>query len=295
MSGDTVRGGDVLAVLDTLESAATMRRLRRELSQAQLATRKEGSLRQVERVQAHTDSSRAEANVVRAKANLREELVNVGLPVDVEALRRSHQSGTHVSVDRALAELLAAEAELRASVARINRIEEEGVEQFSAEINVQMLEEQLSLERKRQARRQILAPATGVVTTDSIERLSGANVQGGEVLFEIASLDSWSATLTIREADAPRVATGHRVSLEVPALSAIPPGYAWGTVDRIAREPSGTPGAQGGYRVSVVIRDSDLPPEWRGALRRGYSVRGRIVVRRGTLAQLGMAWLRRRP
>lgn len=291
-SGDTVRAQQVLVVLDSLESAAAVRRLRRELSQAHRDQRRETSLTKVERVEAETNLARAEAMLVRAQANLRAELADARLPVDLDALRSSHRLGTHVSVDRALADLLSAEADLRASRARITQLAEESPERLAADHHVAGLEEQLRTELERQGRRRITSPATGIVITDNVERLLGAAIQGGEAVFEVASLEGWSAALIISEADVPRVAPGTRVNLEVPALSSMRPRYVLGTVEHVAREPVGAAGAQRGYAVRVVVHDRDVPSEWRRAIRRGYSARGRIVVKRGTLAQLGVQRLR---
>jgi macrolide-specific efflux system membrane fusion protein len=293
-SGDTVRAQQVLVVLDTLESAAAVRRLRRELSQAHGDKRRETSLTTVERVEAETNLARAEALLVKAQANLRAELADARLPVDLDALRSSHKTGSHVSVDRALADLLAAEADLRASRARVTELEQERPERPAADYRLAILEEQLRTELERQGRSRVTSPAAGIVITDTIERLSGAAIQRGEVVFEVASLDGWNAELIVSEADAPRVAPRSRVTLEIPALSSLRPRYVLGTVEHVAREPARSADAQGGYEVLVIVNDRDMPSEWRRAIRRGYSVHGRIVVKQGTLAQMGIQRLRAR-
>jgi multidrug resistance efflux pump len=287
-SGDTVRVQQILVVLDTLESAAAVRRIRRELARAYSNKRKEAALITVARVEAETNLARAEAILLKAQSNLRAELADARLPVDLDSLRSFHKTGTHVSVDRALADLLAAEADLRASRARIAELEQESPERLEADYQVAILEEQFRTELERQRRRWITSPAAGIVITDTIERLSGVAIQGGEVVFEVASLDGWTAVLTVSEADVPRVARGSRVNLEVPALASMRPRFVLGTVERVAREPVRSARNMRGYEVRVVVHEHDVSSEWRRTIRRGYSVRGRIVVKAGTVAQLGV-------
>lgn len=84
------------------------------------------------------------------------------------------------------------------------------VEQAAAEIA--LLDEQL-------ARTQLTAPFEGVVITGDLSQSLGAPVERGEVLFEVAPLDSYRIILEVDERDIGQVAEGQQGKL---ALSGMP-------------------------------------------------------------------------
>ncbi len=84
------------------------------------------------------------------------------------------------------------------------------IDQANAQIT--LLEDQLS-------RTRLLAPFNGVVVTGDLSQMLGSPVERGQVLFEIAPLDSYRVTLQVDERDIGDVAVGQRGQL---LLSAFP-------------------------------------------------------------------------
>lgn len=88
---------------------------------------------------------------------------------------------------------------------------------ISAEI--QQAEAQRALAEYQLARTQIVAPISGIVVSGDMSQSLGAPVQRGEVLFEVAPLDSYRIVLEIDERDVAPVTAGQRGRLVLTALS----------------------------------------------------------------------------
>lgn len=281
-TGDTVRPGQVLAMLDTTQVAADLRRFRVELDYMRNQLSRTASLVAIEQVNAESYVARAEANLMRSRANLREELANRGITAELDAIRVPIRPGTNVAVDRAYADVLTAEADLRS--ARAQGVQA-NAEARMDEVNfrVAQLQAQLALTREQLSRMRLMSAEAGTVITDGIERLVGASTQAGETLFEIASLSGWIAKLVVGEGDAHRIRMGDSVSLEIPSLAEVSPGRTWGTIQHFGREPIASSAVRAGYLIKVRL-ESPVPDELRRAMRRGLSVRARVVIGRSTIA-----------
>ncbi len=80
-------------------------------------------------------------------------------------------------------------------------------------------EAQLALLDEQLARTRIVAPFDGIVVSGDLSQSFGAPVERGQVLFEVAPLDSYRVALDVEEGDILDVAIGHRGHL---ALAAAP-------------------------------------------------------------------------
>ena len=76
------------------------------------------------RVEAEANEARGEALVLRARANVQAELANGLVRVDLDTFHQSHLPGSHIAIDRAIGELLPAEADVRAARGRLAHLAE---------------------------------------------------------------------------------------------------------------------------------------------------------------------------
>ena len=116
------------------------------------------------------------------------------------------------------AELEVAQRKEREAMAAGNR-----VNQRLAAAQANQARAQLGLVTERLARVQITAPLDAVVVKGDLSQQLGSPVQQGQVLFELAPLDSWRVILKVDERDIALVQPGQAGEL---ALSSIP-GQTW--------------------------------------------------------------------
>ncbi len=82
-----------------------------------------------------------------------------------------------------------------------------------ARLEVEQLDAKLGLLRRRESLLELKAPLDGVVLSGSLEKLSSAPVETGQVLFEIAPLDQLRVEVAVPAADYRHIAVGEAVEL----------------------------------------------------------------------------------
>jgi multidrug resistance efflux pump len=293
-SGDTVRAGQPLVKLDSLLVAGEIEKLRLQERSLRAALAQARAAYPAERRQGESARSQAESNRLRARAALRDELSRFEIAGSPDSVMRSYTPGTHISIDRALADVMGADAELRAADART---ELAGVKRFDLAQREAQIEEasaQRRLAEARLGRLVVRAPAAGVVKTDRLERLVGAPVAAGDLLMEITEPRDWAVDLRVSEQKVYEVHVGDPVKVEIGAFRANQRERIAGRVASIAAEPVPAEGEAGGvaYRVRVRLAPDDVERIGRGRLRAGYLVEGKIVTGNGRLGELLWRYVR---
>ena len=82
-----------------------------------------------------------------------------------------------------------------------------------ARLEVEQLDAKLSLLRRRESLLELKSPLDGVVLSGSLEKLSSAPVETGQMLFEIAPLDQIRVEVAVPAADYRHIAVGDTVDL----------------------------------------------------------------------------------
>ena len=294
-TGDTVHAGQPLARLDSLQLAAALAQLEGDHRTRMLDLERARSSTPIDQRRQHEARAQAEARLMGARATLRQRVAEYGLGTNVDSVLASYRRGTHVGIDLALADVLSVEAELRGNTAEFDRIRLQRLELDKQRELLEQLGTPIETARARLRRLVIRAPADGVVLTDRLEHLRGSLVHEGEQLFEIADLSSWHAFLYVPERDVYRVRPGDPVQVEVRAFGASGRELFRGAVTSVAADPvqsevvAARPSqASGIYRVVVAMNPVDLARAGHDRFRRGYSVSGKIVTRRGRL--ISLAW-----
>jgi multidrug resistance efflux pump len=300
-TGDTVAKDSVLLQIDPLQLTSTLDQLQAQLRGTQIDAQRAVSSAPVEERQNAEKLAQAQAHLVTARANLRQRMVENSIGSDVDSLLAAYRVGQHVAIDLAVAEVRAAESELRLSAAQHDVVALERFDRAKNQVEEDQLSSQIRSLRERLGRLNLVSPTRGVVMTEQIEKLPGSYVQSGEQLLEVADLDAWRVNLFVRERDVHRIAVGDSVMVEVQAFNAEEDERLRGSVVYVAPEPlqvapttsQGGPSAaaavtqSGGlYRVVARLDQKQLDRIGIRKFRRGYTVQGQIVTRRGRVIVL---------
>jgi HlyD family secretion protein len=129
------------------------------------------------------------------------------------------------------------------------------------------------------------------VLTEQLEKLTGSYLREGEPILEIADAGQWRAVFMVAERDVYKIRVGDSVKIEVPALAALEADLLRGSVISVASEPvtpsgGSSGGAPGGYRVVATLDRAQMVELGLDRFKRGYTVRGKVITRRGHVAAL---------
>lgn len=286
-AGDTVREGQPLVRLDTLQLVSSLAQLRTEAAAARLEYQRAAAARAIEQRQIEERARQAEAARIRAMGALRGRLSDDGLPVNADSVLRHYRVGTRVSIDLAIADVQAAESEIRNNAAEQGTRAVRELELGKQREQIAGLDLQVAALQARLARLVVRAPAAGVVLTEQLDQLRGTLEHEGDLLLAIADPGRWRAALRLSETDVHEVRVGDPVKIEVQAFPR-DRDLLRGTVVSVAEEPVSAQGANGAatvYRVVAAIETDSLDAGQRD-LRSGYTVRGRIITRSGRILSL---------
>lgn len=304
-TGDTVATGDVLARLDSLDLTSQIARLRADRDGQWYALQRARALQPIERDEQQFQTEQARAQLIAARAELREQLANYGYPTDIDEVLETYDTGEHIAIDRALSEVIRSRSALNASRKAADRL---GLARFDVqqqEAQIQNLDAQISTLEARLDRLVIRAPTDGVILTEQVERLPGRLVRQGDILFEVAEIDEWRVQLLVGQQDIHEIQLGDEAKVEIVAFKSEKKDLLYGTVESVASEPVGgssaDPSGAGGpaagpgrglYRVTVVLDESEIESVGRARLREGYTVEGKIITRSGRIVTLVWRYLR---
>ncbi len=298
-AGDTVTRGQVVAQLDTAASTDELRRLRLEYRAAQADfARAAGGAPFTINMQAEKVAD-AEAKLLHAKAALRDAIVHVSLRANTDSVLRSYAPGTSVSIDLALSDVQAADANLRSVRAALALARLDSAALVKQALEMQKVRGDIIHLVQQQERLRVVAPTDGIVLTDQVERLVATHVESGSQLMEIADVRQWRAVLAVRERDVHDVVLGQAGTIEMPAFKPLDGRQLRGRIVSVASQPTVSPelamlgGSAAVYRVVMQLDDAEIMRLGSDAFRVGYNVRVRIVTRTGTIAALAMTYFRK--
>lgn len=298
-TGDTVTRGAPVALLDRFAAAGQQRELTLQIRERRADLAHSIRVLPLTLLEQEERIGGLEAAVLRARAALRERVVQSTMRANVDSVLARYVPGTSTQLDLAIADLHAADAELRAGRLAASRIRVDSLDLVRQRYELDRLEDQLDRLRQHDSRLTVLAPSDGVILTDQLERRVGVYVQSGEQILEIADVRGWHASLLVGERDVHNVARGQPATIQIPALKTLDGRQLRGHVTAVAPEPmtagAGSLVAAGsgtGYRVTVAFDPGQLAIVGTDALRTGYAVQGRVVTRSGRIADLAVAAFR---
>ncbi|HET7464689.1 MAG TPA: HlyD family efflux transporter periplasmic adaptor subunit [Longimicrobium sp.] len=294
--GDTVRAGQAIAHLDTLQLASSLEQLRARRRALELEMQLARTSAPLEVRSQAEKRAQADAELVRARAALRQRLVEYGFNPDIDEVRRTYRVGTHIAIDEGLASLMAAEAAARSARVDTDKLGLQSIDQSRQQQQLAEIDFQVATLQQRLSHLTLHAPAAGIVLTDGLERLPGKVLQEGETLLEVSEDDDWRAALLVAERDVSRIRVGDDVQVELKAFGRVNAPEIRGKVLTVGAEP--TPGATDAgnrmFPVMVRLNRQDLAEVGVERLRRGYTAQAKIVTRSERLIVLIWEYLLRR-
>ncbi|HEU4560623.1 MAG TPA: HlyD family efflux transporter periplasmic adaptor subunit [Longimicrobium sp.] len=295
--GDTVRAGQAIVRLDTLQLASSLEQLRARRRVIELDLQLARTSVPLEARTVQEKRAEADAELVRTRALLRQRLVEYGFSPDIEEVRRTYRMGSHIAIDQALASVMTAEAAARNARIEVDRLGLKTIEQSRQQQQLAELDYQVTTLEQRISHLTLHAPAHGIVLTEGLERLPGKVLKEGEALLEISEDDEWRAELLVAENDVSRIRVGDEAQVELQAFGRVNSPEIRGNVLTVGAEPAaGSPQQPGNRMFPVMVRlnRQDLESVGMERLRRGYTANAKIVTRSERMITLIWEYLLRR-
>lgn len=287
--GDTVTAGQPIALLDSAAVISEIAQLQAETRATQSDMERLIAGRPVDAQRFSAMSDEADARVLGARSKLRERMADVRVSGDPDSIAHASSKRTHVILDEASADLLAAQAGARTARTQAAAASLVTYDVGRKRAELQGLQAKLASAILRKRRLTIVAPATGVVLTEQTSTLVGAPLNAGESIIELGALVGWRAVVSVSSQSVHRVHPGDRARVRVPALSMLANDRFDGHVTIVASQAS-SPAGQGtggltpstdAYRVVIELDAPVVGQLSPNILRRGYPVQAKIVERSG--------------
>jgi len=297
-TGDTVKPGQVLARLDTLEIAGQIAQLQAQLRATDVDRRRSATADPLQQRQSYERATQARARLSTSMAALRQRMVEYDLGTNADSLLAHYVPGRHVTLDQAVGDVRSAQADIQLSAGEgdIQALSRFDREKLGSQMD--QLTAQITTLQARKERLSLVAPTAGVVLTEELERLPGSYVRAGDQLIELADLHDWRVQLTVSERDVHKISVGDSVKVDLPAFDQSEREQLGGRVVYVSPEPltaqapsGGTSGVStaiptGSYRVIATLERSQLEKMGIQKFRRGYTVQGHVITRSGRIITL---------
>jgi multidrug resistance efflux pump len=296
-SGDTVHQEQVIAMLDSSEAASAIRSVSDQLRLERQDLRKATEALPLNSRMAVEKVAEAEANLLRSRARLREGLIDLSMTGEVDSTLKRYVAGTSTRIDLLLADVHTAEAGVRAARIALEAARLDSMDIARRRIELERLLGDSLNALARQERLRIRAPAFGIILTDDVQRLVGSQLQAGESFMEVADSQGWRVVMQIAERDVQEVRVGQLASIELPAIRELDGRRLYGRVESVSAQPVGSgpdKSESTSYRAIISLNPAQSDSVGPTLLRRGYSVRGKIITRRGRIGVLALAYVRDR-
>jgi multidrug resistance efflux pump len=294
-SGDTLSKGEVVARLDALDRREEMIQMEARYRAKLLAYQKASLALPINLRRQDELIAAAKAQLVSTRATLRQRMVDFRLPDAVDSLLQHYQVGGGSALDIAVSNVNTAVAQLHVAIEQRRTLELDELDLKSDSSELVDMRSQLRAARSHVARLDIRSPSAGLVLTSQPEQLVGTLVDKGAVLIEIAAGKDWMVNVLVPEDQVHRIQLGSRVRVQVPALRDAENDVLTGRVSFVAAQPEQSQGTSIGtreYRVAAVLDSNDIRRVGLNQLRRGYSVRAKIIVSSGSPLTLLLEALR---
>lgn len=294
--GELVRQGQVLAVLDTSVARSAVSEIEAELRAIEAdSIRLELELPILEQRTAAVMAT-ARAQFDGAQGRLRMSMADFGLFGDPDSTVELNGPKRLLVLGAPAAELAAARAGLSLAIADSSLTDVRKIDRLRLHETAERTRVRLRSANLRLERHSVVSPVAGVVLTARPDRLVGTSVSAGTSLIEVVKPIGWSVVIGMSEVDALRVMTGDRAVIEIPNNSSLSPLRRPGRVALLSWDaPVGGSRANGqltGFWAQVNLDHEDSPADSSSVLRRGLSVKVKVLTRRVRLREAILGKLR---
>lgn len=295
-TGDSVRGGQIVAQLDNSELNASVRDLVDQIEELRLEQARMLSSAHVDSAKAIAEIATAEAHVAQAKTELRQKMADFSVQGDVDSVVRASANRVHVGLDGPSAAVREAEAEVSAARTTLASVGLASLDVQHKRIEISRLQTSLATARAKLVRSTVESPVSGIVLTDQLDRLQGADVSAGQEILEIGDPLGWRATVVVADRDIYKLRIGDSADVEVTALAALPDDRFRGRIVSLGWQPANqsATGQPSGYRVEIELDPRRMASSAVAMMRRGYPVHTRVVARSETGLNLFVDYVRER-
>lgn len=294
-TGDTLHVGQVVAVIDSLQLYNSLVRLQAELATGRLDIQRRQAAWVIERRQQQQQIEQVRARLSKAHAALRAQLAAHNIKTPPDSILSSYPLGHHVGIDNAAAEVIASEVNFQHAQEQFDVLQLEEIALQQQRLELQQVENEIQIHKRRLRRVRITSPVAGVVLTEDLDKRVHSFIREGDLLCEVSDPEAWKVNLYVTDREIHQVHLGDSARVEVSALSSA--GYYQmlrGSVVRIAAEPDGAANLAGRYRVVVQLDQKQIKQFGPQRLKRGYSARGKISTRSGSIIALLWQYLRKK-
>lgn len=282
-SGEAFKKGDLLVRFDTLKLFDQLEETNRKLSMKMIDYEKLGKTIPYEKNRITFQTKKAEAQLLKAKANLRQKINDFFTGTDPDTLIRNYKKGTHITLDFALADIISAETEIENLDSEKKAVDLKNYELQSMMLEIDQLKKTIQRQREYINNAKLIAPYDGIMLTQNIENLEGSIVSEGSLLFEIGGDNFWKALLFVNEKDAYKIKIGDVVKIEVQAVKSEEDDMLLqGNIVNISGEPLKDKLAgqsSGNYGVEVEIKTANANEHLK-KFKRGFSIEAKIIKER---------------
>jgi len=287
-SGDSVKTNQLLMSMDSSALFETLKNIESKISSIKL---------NIERTKINLDISKREnkiqlqilnSNLLNAFTAFREQVVTFYSGHDPDSLFRNYKVGTHIGMDRAVAQIRIVQARIENERLNFDKLKAKELDLIEYKNNLNLLEDQKKDLLNKIKQLKIFSPTTGVVLTNGLENLKGTLVNKGALLCEISEPVNWEVTLFLSERDIHKVNIGDSVKLEFTALKNEDDFKLYkGIIIKIAADKIANSFRYqqftGMYRLTAkILTENSLEKDLR-SLKRGFSVKANIFRKSGTI------------
>ncbi len=280
---DSVTVGQPIMRIRSAEEPVEKLRLRAQLAELESGERSRVFRFTADSIVRHAEVQAAIARVGQAEAALRQRLVDFGYADSLLAFRSTYRRGVHVELDRAVANVVAVEAELTIAQGRLAALSAERLTLEGDREQIAILREQIGVKRQNAELQTVRSPINGVVATPHLDRLRGTAVSLGQRVATVADESSWTASGLVDDRSVAQLRVGMPARVEIVALKADGKEPIEGEVISVGRRSATEldPGARGRYEVTLRLPQLSTD----SVVRAGLLVHVNVVTERTTLVR----------
>lgn len=288
-SGQTFKAGDLLVQFDSVKLSDQLDELFSKYSIMMIEYEKKSKSLPYEKKQIDFQITKAEAQLLKTKANLRQKINDFFTGANPDSLIRNYKKGSHITMDYALADIISAETEIENLNSQKESFVLKELELKSLLMEISQVKKSIQRHEEYIGRTKLFAPFDGIVLTQNVENLEGTYVNEGSSLFEISKTQNWKVILNVNEKDVYKIKIGDSVKIEIQAMK-LDDDYLLipGKIINISGEPVKDIGSQqssGIYNVEVEIK-TDNAAGYINRFKRGFTINANIIKDRDLIINI---------
>lgn len=292
-TGDTLEAGDAILELRSFPLETEWRSLtdRKQILRNELSNIVNETPYEMERTELNV--RQAEMRLLRSRAEAVRTLSSLGIFENLDSVMVSHERGTHVVIDRTIADVGEAQLDLEVNRNLLDRLRLRMLREQQMEADAARVEEQIAVIEERLQSLTVRSTVEAIVLTERLDLLKNSYIEAGSTLAELGSLGMWRVTSYLSQQEVEEVTVGNAAIMELRAGFRMTRRKYEGNVVSISLQP-GQPNTQGGglaglYTVVIAPTDDSLRELNTAEIRRGFLVETHIITGRNTIWRILMS------